>query len=245
MPVRPAAARCARRIVRARLPLACVVIVAALSGCVFSPKPGGPGSQLGPLPVNATPKGAIDRLQRTYERLDLVDYTGLLTADFRYTFSAQSDPALASLYSDNWGKDDETESAKHLFEGFTNSTGQRFGPASNITVRFDNDQYYADPAHADSAAWYVYCPVSTVNLTVDAPLPDGSTTTYNISAPHSFFLVRGDAAILDAGQRADSTRWYVRHWDDLSPAPAPGGAQQPDAPMATATWGDVKGSYGK
>jgi len=208
-------------------------------GCAFHP-PGAPPIDRDPLPVNSTPQGAIPRLERTYERQDEIEYPKLLTADFRYTFSAQSDPALATQYGLNWGKDDETQSAEHLFAGFVNGTGEAVPPASRITVDFVNDQYYPDPAHADSATWYVYCPVTNVNLTIDIPA-NGGTTTYDISAPHSFFLVRGDAALLDPGQAADSTRWYVRRWDDHSPALPNGGAAP--VPLAAASWGGMKGSY--
>jgi hypothetical protein len=247
MPVRPAASRRARRAVHARwflsLTLACAVLA---TGCgIFSPRHKG-GVQPGVvLPPNTTPHGAIDRLQRSYENQQLAAYEGLLTADFRYTFSAQSDPKLAAQYADNWGKDDETESAKHLFEGFVDSQGKAQPAASNITVRFDNDQYYADPAHSDSTAWYVYCPVSNVNLTLDLPQGDGTTTTVYVTAPHSFYLVRGDAALLDAGQPADSTRWYVRHWDDLSPATPTTALIAPGLPVAAASWGGLRGSYGR
>jgi len=168
-------------------------------------------------PLNDTPQNTMLRFQKAYQYQDITAYTGLLTSDFRYTFSKQSDPLLDAQYGSNWGKDDETESTKHLLTGFTNTSGTFIFPASNITISFVNDQYYPDPLHSDSTSYYVYCPVSTVNLAIDVPSGAG-TTTFNISAPHSFYLVRGDAAFLDAGQSPANDRWYIRHWDDLSPA---------------------------
>lgn len=191
--------------------------------------------------MNSTPQGAILRLQRAYEREDAIEYPRLLTADFRYTFSAQSDQALVTQYGLNWGKDDETQSAEHLFSGFVNSQGNAVPPASRIQVNFINDQYYPDPAHSDSSAWYVYCPVTNVNLTIDVPIAGGGTTSFDIAAPHAFYLVRGDAALLDPGQPADSGHWYVRHWDDLSPATGQNPTTLPA--NAAASWGGMKGSY--
>jgi len=225
--------RCARLPFASPLPYVGLALAACLAGCgAFAPEPIHPPPPPPPA-QNSTPQGAILRLQRAYGYQDLTDYASLLTADFRYTFSAQSDPKLVSTYGNNWGKDDEYESAKHLLTGFTNTQGVYVPPASRIVVQFVNDQYYPDPAHADSGAWYVYCPVTDVNLTIDVPVGGGDVTTYDISAPHAFYLVRGDAAFLDPGQPADSTHWYVRHWDDLSPAP----------PVAAATWGGMRGAY--
>ncbi len=221
----------------ALVPLA--VVGLAPSGCAF--RPTGITQQPVPPPLNSTPQGAILRLQRLYENQDAVNYAALLTADFRYTFSAQSDPALATTWGTNWGKIDEVDSAEHLFSGFVNTEGKAVPPATRIQVNFVNDQYYPDPVHADSGAWYVYCPVTNVNLTIDVPVDAGGTTTYNIAAPHSFFLVRGDAAFLDAGQPADSTHWYVRHWDDHSPPPGTNPATLPS--LAAESWGGIKGAH--
>jgi hypothetical protein len=245
------------RLVRVSALAMTVLALPVLAGCggsnPFHPPIDNQHTLPGDVPQNDTPQNTMIRFQKAYQYQDITQYANLLTADFRYTFSVQSDPTLAQTYGNNWGKDDETESAKHLLTGFTNSSGTYVPPASNISISFINDQYYPDPLHSDSTSYYVYCPVSTVNLNIDVPSGDG-TTTYNISAPHSFYLVRGDAALLDAGQSAASDRWYIRHWDDLSPALSSviqiaranasiQGSSSFGGGTVVASWGNVKDAY--
>ena len=238
------------------LTLAALPVLAGCGGSnPFSPPPDLTHTLPKDTPPNDSPQNTMIRFQRAYQYQDITQYTNLLTSDFRYTFSAQSDPTLNTTYP-NWGKDDETESTKHLLTGFTNASAVYVPPASNITIQFINDQYYLDPLHSDSLSFYRYCPVTTVNLNIDVPVDGGGSTTYIISAAHSFYLVRGDAAILDPGQAADSTHWYIRHWDDLSPKLGASTIQvaSAHAPLGTAgstggatsmpiTWGGLKGSY--
>ncbi len=59
--------------------------------------------------------------------------------------------------------------------------------------------------------------------------------------------MRGDAAVLRAGQVADSTRWYIHRWTDKSMAlvvrtPGPT-APANTMPARSATWGAVKSVY--
>ncbi len=198
---------------------ALALIVAALpvlSGCGANPfKPPVDKNHIpATVPQNDTPQNTMLRFKAAYQYQDITVYKSLLSADFRYTFSAQTDPALVTLYGNNWGKDDEVESAQHLLTGFTNSQGTYVAPASSITLSFATDQYLPDPTHSDSAAYYDYTPIANVSLDIDVPTTSG-TTTYNIRAQHNFYLVRGDAAFLDAGQPADANHWYIHRWDDL------------------------------
>ncbi|MGH7725053.1 MAG: hypothetical protein ACREOU_06445, partial [Candidatus Eiseniibacteriota bacterium] len=64
-----------------------------------------------------------------------------------------------------------------------------------------------------------------------------------------FYLVRGDAAVLDTGQEARTDRWYIYRWDDLS-QPLPGGPARLASLNAGAlgtpaptTWGGLKDGY--
>ena len=221
------------------LPL--VVLLSSLAGCAFHPPEGKKGDE--EIPEATTPAQLMVRFERVYELQSLVKYEPLLTSDFRYTFSSASDPNLVTQYGDNWGKDDEVESTKHLFEGYTNTSGVVVPKASRIEMTLSGVQYQPDYEHSDSAEYYQRVIVSSVDMTIEVPTtPD--PTTYAISARHEFYVVRGDAAVLDVGQEARVDRWYIRRWDDLSTALAArksvvGTAS--DAPVrAFPSWGSLK-----
>jgi hypothetical protein len=198
--------------------------------------------------VNDSPQNMMIRFERSYEFQDLPNYEKLLTSDFRYTFSSASDPNLVAQYGNNWGKDDEVESSKHLFEGFTNSSGDFVPSASKIDMTLTGIQYQADFTHSDSAAYYQKVVVTSVNMTIEVPTtPD--VTTYEISARHEFYIVRGDAAVLDSNQEARTDRWYIRRWDDLSASLGAASMRLAGANQSTtlvrlpSTWGSVRNTY--
>jgi hypothetical protein len=133
-----------------------IALLPVLAGCGSNPfnppiDPGGDGHVPGDTPLNDSPQNLMLRFEKSYEFQDLPTYINLLTSDFRYTFSADSDPTLVNLYP-NWGRDDEEESTKHLFEGFTNSeTPPRLVPAaSRIEMTLTGVQYQGDYQHPDS-----------------------------------------------------------------------------------------------
>lgn len=192
---------------------------------------------------NNSPQNLMLRLEYTYEFQDLPNYGRLLTPDFRYMFSQASDPTLVAAYGNNWAKVDETESAKHLFEGFTNANGDAIPAAFRIDMELAGLQYQTDYTHPDSTDHYMKVVVSTVTMDVEvATTPD--STVYQISARHEFYVVRGDAALLEEGQEARSDRWYIRRWDDLSTSlsGAPASSDGP-TPARTTTWGSLKAQY--
>jgi len=194
----------------------------AFAGCGGNPFKPPPDTGNGGLPVdtpaNDSPQNTMTRFQRTYEYQVQPEYVKLLTNDFRYTFSADTDPTLVAQYGPNWGKDDEAQSADHLFNGFTSSTTGLYVPgATNITMALNSVQYFADPAHSDSSGYYQWVTVARVVMAIEVPgTPD--PVTYNIDARHEFYLVRGDAlsASLDSDQPKTADRWYIRRWDDQS-----------------------------
>jgi hypothetical protein len=206
--------------------LSSCLLVLCLCGCAFDPPVG--GDKIPPPPINDSPQGALLRLGYIYEQQALPLYEPLLTSDFRYTFSVASDPELVDRYP-NWGRDDEVESTQHLFEGFRNSLGQSVPRASRITLDLTGVQYGPDPTNPDSAAWYQRVVVTSVDLAVVI-----GEDTYEASGRHEFYFVRGDAAVLDAGQETRPDRWYLKRWDDLSPRLAAG------SPPQAVTWGGVR-----
>jgi hypothetical protein len=228
-----------------------------LSGCGGNPfnpiiDPGGDGRIPTQTPLNDSVLNTMSRFVASYSFQDLPNYSALLTSDFQYTFSAASDPDLVALYSAGWGKDDETESSKHLFEGFTNSDPvPKFVPAATkIDIALNGQQYPDDYTHLDSLAYYKMVVVSTVVMSIEVPQPGTEPITYLISARHEFHLVRGDVAALDPGQEARADRWYIRKWDDLSPPPPTARLAQLASANGKATnsrvgatWGALKSSY--
>jgi hypothetical protein len=68
-----------------------------------------------------------------------------------------------------------------------------------------------------------------------------------ISARHEFYIVRGDAALLAAGQEARTDRWYIRRWDDLSTSTGLIGriASIDAGAVKPTSWGSLKNSFYK
>jgi hypothetical protein len=210
-------------------------------GCAFNPTK---DEKLPPPPPPRpdSPQNLMLYFESVYEAQSPVNYEALLTSDFRYTFSLASDPELVNRFP-NWGRDDEVESTRHLFEGFTNTTGDHVPAATRIEMTLTGLQYGPDYTHPDSAEYYQKVVITSVDMLIEvptAPVP----TTYQVSGRHEFYIVRGDAAVLDAGQEARVDRWYLRRWDDLSPgsgAPAPVDETTPGAPLRVrASWGGLK-----
>ena len=217
----------------------------AAAGCgTFDPPPILENTLDG-VPINDTPQNTMVRFEAAYERKVPVEYGKLLASNFRFTFSSQSDPTLVATYGNNWGKDDEIESTIHLFEGFTNDQGERQDPASSIALSLDGASFIDDPGRPDSGAFYKYVIVPSVSLTIEIAGTDQAI--YEISAPHDFYLVRGDIALLDADQEAGANRWYLYRWDDKSVALSSAAPRlavlAPGQRPARITWGHLKGSH--
>jgi hypothetical protein len=214
-----------------------LLIVLALAGCGGDNKVGPPPAI---VPQTDTPIHLVQRLERTWESQDLPEYGKLLTQDFHFGFSADADPDLVYQYP-NWGLDDETESTRHMFEGFINLSGTPIPAASRIELTLVGVAVEDDWAHADSTAHYRKVVVTTMDGTIEFP-DEPDTLTYSLSSRQEFFVVRGDAAVLAAGVAPDPTRWYVRRWDDLSVNPFNGRRNTIDA-LGPKTYGAIKALF--
>jgi hypothetical protein len=191
------------------------------------------------LSSNQTPQGAIARLIGSYEKKLPSEYAGMFTGDFKYEFSASTDPTLVQQYAAGWFKSDEAASASHMFSGYTPPGGATLPAASSIDIQLangaptDDNTAGVDPATHKVLATRVD---GTITIPQDIePLTFVITNNYNV-----FYLVRGDVAVgLDASQPADDQHWYVYHWVDLSEPQFSGVGPQSLSP----TWGRVKGLY--
>ena len=227
---------------------ALLALALAFTGCGGSddaaPLEPGPISPLpAGTPLNDTPRNTMIRFESAYEHQALTEYLALFTNDFSFRFSSQSDPVLVNQYGSTWGVSRDSASTLHLFDGFTNDVGSFLPGASDITLSLVAPQFLADPDRPDSAAYYSLVIVPTISLSLTIPGTDG----FEIAAPHDFHLVRGDAAVLRAGQPADSTRWYIHRWTDKSAAlmvriPGPT-APANTIPARPSTWGSLKSMY--
>jgi hypothetical protein len=229
------------------LALLALPVLAGCSSNPFTPPIDDGGGGLPPsTPNNDSPQNTMLRFEATFENQVKAEYEKLFASNFRFTFSSQSDPLLAAEWGASWGKDDEIESTGHLFEGFTDQGGVPQPPAAQIRLSLDGASYVDDPFRPDSAAYYKLVIVPTVNLSIQ--LSDAEQTEYQISAPHDFYLVRGDIALLDEVQEARADRWYIYRWDDKSPDIADAGAPRLASHDAgggpvRSSWGLVKGTY--
>ena len=222
-----------KRPVVATLAVAAIALLALTSGC-SEDGPLGPGS--GDTYVKAsTPINSARRLCATYSAKDIVFYTGHLTADFRYTFSAAADPDLVSLYGDTWGLDDEAASALHLFLGFVDDSLNAQLPAKTIAADFVSASVLDDADHPDSTSHYRRVRISP--LGVEITLTDDSVI--DIANVFDVYVVRGDAAVRTPAQARDSTVWYVRRIADLAEPLASRALK----PAQAATWGQVRAFY--
>lgn len=201
----------------ARTPLLSCFTLAGLvlAGCsndfVTTPEPGGFLDEA----YNNTPANTMIYFERTYEYQVLDAYLSVLSADFRFEFSAESDPELILDYGLTWGARRDSLSSAHLFDGFVTAGGDSVLGATDMGLVLTGLRIDDDPDHADSTAHYRRATVETFSLHVEVP----GTNGYDIAMPQEFRLVRGDAAALRTGQRAKAQYWYIRRWIDRSPAP--------------------------
>jgi len=218
-----------------------------LAGCSGGDDPVKPVAVLPdpPLPANDSPAGALTRLDAALELQSANGYRDLLTADFGFLFSNQTDPSLVTKYGTSWNRTDEDTAVRHLFNGFTDDLSVHHSGVTTISVTFEGVAIADDSVHVDSLAWYKVAQISHMLATMTIPSDNGDgPVTFSIDAHQDLWLVRGDAAILPAGIAADSTHWYVRQWADLSSQPY--SRLDPTRKLslsALPTWGHIKASY--
>ncbi len=233
--------------------LVLAVTVGLAAGCIFSPKDTTPAPPQ-PGPPNDTPENAIKRFVWAYENRKGPEYENMFTEDFTFEFSNLADPTLAQKYSAGWFKTDEQISARNLFQGFSNEQGLYTPAASSIDMTLAQTNPINDTEGRDSTKFKMLA--TRVDGIIIVPPSQGQTqeTRYIIdNNNHRFYLARGDAQfdstgrfITPAGERADSTRWYIYRWIDETAQPvAVGGLQSASAAVnrvsnPLATWGEVK-----
>lgn len=224
--------------------LLAVSALALLCGCFnpFKPRVLGIGIST-PPPVPGSPGGVLRLFEWAYTNRAISEYREIFTDDYRFVFS-QLDPAGNAYRTEPFTREDELASATRLFQGSSEQA-----PAVSIQLNLDrNFQVRSDRFYPESGRWR-----KSIRTSVQLSILDASQVRTDVTGFATFFLVRGDSAVIpdelrQKGFGPDSTRWYIRRWEDEtvqfgSPAPArlgrSGGATP--APLAiTDTWGGLK-----
>jgi hypothetical protein len=251
--------------------LACLLIGSGGAGC--SEKGGGfdlarliqpPTPSPGPAPDS--PSAALRLLEWVYNKRSLAEYGELMSADFQW-LCGPTDSAGADWRGTTWTREDELRFARHLFSG-----GSPEQPAaSSINLRFDPNFFiFPDPQYTyfpepnptvprdPLGRWHKH-----IRTTVALRIGTEDGASFEIFGYAHFFVVRGDSALIPEelrlrGARPDSTRWYIRRWEDETGPPDGGsGASGPYAitaggrrsisldaePSRNATWCALKALY--
>ncbi len=250
----------------------------SLAGCFnpFSPRLAPILGASIPAPKPTSAPGVLRLFEWCYNNKAIAEYREIFSADYQFFFSPR-DSAGAEWRGTPFRREDELISATQLFVGGTSGEP----PARSINLKFDPNFFvYPDPDFTyfpepnrtvprdPLGRWHKNIR-TTVNLRIGTE--DGSSI--EILGHANFYMVRGDSADIPEelkllGFRPDSTRWYIRRWDDetaseggtLAASPAreagrtavrwgaPGGVYRPAGPhelqpYLQASWGAVKAYF--
>jgi len=193
---------------RTRVSSALLVLVLIASCSKSSKKPTDPELPVPPTPNS--PQNALKLLEWCWDQRKADTYRDVFTDDFLYDF-ASSDTIGITI-----NRTEELAIAENLFTqgvlGQPAATGIVFG-LDNVLVVTDDDRPGKNPVHHKRIA-------TNVRLIVNTP-----GTDYSTSGAAVFYVTRGDSALIPAdlvarGFTADSTRWYVDRWSDVTVCPA-------------------------
>lgn len=190
-----------------------------------------PGPLQSPAPSATSPTAALRLLEWSYNNRSLTHLGELYSGDFRL-FCSATDSAGAQWRGTPWTREDELISASHLFLG-----GNADQPAARrIALAFDRNLFvYPDPSFTASdpaGRWH-----KSIRTIADLRIVFEDGGVFEIVGHVSFYLVRGDSAVIPEDLRRrgvgpDSSRWYLRRWDDDTGGGA-SGAPRPSAIAAT------------
>lgn len=196
--------------------------------------PPSPARALEPLPARATPAESdgphalFDRLRAAYQERDAEAYQAMLADDFRFDFGDDEDRAK---YPDGFDREDEVATARHLFEGFVDASGQPRPRARKIALELGGLALGPDPAFPCDPAHHLLADVPRVRLAIE--FVDG--TRMLASGHHAFWLVRADSA------GGDTLGWRIRRWVE---EPAESLLVVPQCPVACADSDSVSRTLG-
>ncbi len=156
------------------------------------------------------PTAAIEDLARAYRAMSVDGIEAVLTADYR--FHAQRNGPLGFTFGAS--REDEIQVIRHMLVGTPGDSRAGMARADSVGMSFDGVTQGVDPEHPDSTQNYQVLVVTRAQWGLR--MVDGRRM-WNTPSLHVFHVVRGDAAVLVAGQTADPERWYIRRWlEDVS-----------------------------
>ena len=240
----------------------CLLVGLEVAGCtqggsgldlVRLSRPRGPATDAGIAPDS--PTNVLRVFEWSYNHRSVPVYRALFTEGFRF-LCAPFDSAGNAYRGTPWTLTDELIFATHLFVGGSASEP----PARGIQLALDRSVFvYPDPATVawdPTGRWHRIIR-SQAALTVQTA--DGNTIA--VTGAFRLAFVRGDSALIpeDLRQRgagADSTRWYIRLWEDeTAPGSGPSRAQATVAaggrrravlepqPSSNTSWCELKVRY--
>jgi hypothetical protein len=188
------------------------IVILMISLAAASEKSVQHGAEQTAAPQHAGPKAAVEALARAYRARSIDQYAALLTADYRFHWVNVAQPAQ---YSGGFDREFEVGSTHAMFTGGAAHNGKPgMRPADSISVVIGELAESTDPEHPDSSEFYRVISANPFHLHVYIAGTKGFDVSDNVEY---FHVVRGDAAVLVAGQAADSKTWYIRRWlDDMS-----------------------------
>ena len=215
-----------------RLGSAALLVAAVLaSGCSDSSGPGTnhPSLLLGPrpnAPAADSPAGVLRVVEWCWNHLDVERYRTVFTEDFRFVFGAL-DPAGNTWRDTPWTRENEIQAL----------AGLAASKPLEVAVTFDrNFRIGDDPRPGKAAPWHGF-----IRTSVTVHVVTADQNVFDVSGYASFFVVRGDSAMIplelaEKGVRPDSTCWYVERWEDDTF----GGDGLHTTPAMKKSWGSIK-----
>ncbi len=151
------------------------------------------------------PIDALKQMEKAYATKSIELQSSLFTDDYRF----HSLVMKLSEYVDGSDREREIRIAKNLFAGRLFGKGEPKPDAMRLELVCGDVTEGPDPEHADSTEHYRVLVSNKFSMRV---IEDGKERMSVPSSQHVFHVVRGDAAVLASGQKADAGKWYIRRW---------------------------------
>lgn len=195
-----------------------------------------------PAPMPNSPAAVLRLFEWCYNNRAIRPYAEIFPDDFRFYFNVR-DSAGAYYITNPWRREDELIYAARLFAN-----------SASITLILDrNFVVLPDPRHLPTdplGRWH-----KTISTQVLLGIRTVDGTAVDISGQVTFYLVRGDSALIPEELKArgfgpDSARWWIQRWDDETVQEGDGGWPGGEIigparamPTTRKTWGALKVLY--